>query len=72
MKSPKHRTKVLALVGAFAIAFVIPTAASAAVGVSVSKAAGLVTGETISISLTGVPTTQGVYVRQCYKPTVGL
>lgn len=72
MMSSKIRNKTLALIGAFAVALVIPTAASAAVGVSVSKAAGLVIGETISISLTGVPTTQGVYVRQCYKPTVGL
>jgi len=72
MMSSKVRNKTLALIGAFAVALIIPTTASAAVGVSVSKAAGLVAGETISITLTGVPTTQGVYVRQCYKPAVGL
>lgn len=72
MKPLKHRTKSLALVGALALAVAIPTTASAAVGVSVSKVASLVTGETIFVTLTGVPSTQGVYVRQCYKPAVGL
>ena len=62
MMSTKIRNKSFALIGAFAVALVIPTTASAAVGVSVSKATNLVDGEQITIRLAGVPADQGVYI----------
>ena len=43
----------------------------AAIGVSVDKTSALVDGDTVSITLSGIPTGQGVYIRQCYKPTIG-
>lgn len=46
-------------------------AASAAVVVNVSKSTNLVDGEQITITLSGVPASQGVYIRQCYKPATG-
>ena len=45
--------------------------ASAAVAVSLSKQISLVEGEKITVTLAGVPATQGVYVQQCYQPRVG-
>ena len=52
--------------------FVAVSGASAAVTASLSKSSGLINGEQITISLSGVPATQGVYVQQCYQPKVGL
>lgn len=72
MKSAKRNSSIIAFCSVFACVLAVPTSVSAAVGVSLSKSTGLVTGELISISLTDVPSTQGVYVRQCYKPTIGL
>jgi len=72
MMSSKIRNKTLALIGAFVVALIIPTTASAAVGVSVSKATNLVDGERITITLAGVPADQGVYIQQCHEPKVGL
>lgn len=40
---------------------------SAAVVVTPSKSTNLVDGEQITLTLSGIPATQGVYVRQCYK-----
>jgi hypothetical protein len=45
--------------------------ASAAVSVSLSQQISLVDGAVIDVSLAGVPTTQGVYIQQCYRPTTG-
>jgi hypothetical protein len=51
---------------------VIPSSSvSAAVVVTPSKSTNLVDGEQITLTLSGIPATQGVYVRQGYKPTVG-
>jgi hypothetical protein len=44
---------------------------SAAVTVSLSKSSALVDGDKVTMSLAGIPMGQGVYIRQCYKPTVG-
>lgn len=49
----------------------VATPVSAAVTAVVSKSSALVDGEKVTMSLTGVPFGQGVYIRQCYKPTVG-
>jgi len=46
--------------------------ATAAVAVSLSQQTSLVDGAVISVQLTGVPATQGVYVQQCYMPQIGL
>jgi len=45
--------------------------ASASVSVSVSKPASLLDGEKVTVTLTGVPAGQGVYVRQCYQASRG-
>lgn len=45
--------------------------ASASVGASVSKSASLVDGDKVTVTLTGVPAGQGVYVRQCYQASRG-
>lgn len=47
------------------------SSASAAVVVTPSKSTDLVDGEQITLTLAGIPASQGVYVRQCYKPVVG-
>lgn len=46
-------------------------AASASVGAAVSKQASLIDGEKVTVSLSGVPAGQGVYVRQCYQASRG-
>ena len=46
--------------------------AAAAVAVSLSQQTSLADGTVISIQLSGVPATQGVYVQQCYQPQIGL
>ena len=48
-----------------------PAQVSATVGVSVSKTEKLTDLEVVSIKLAGVPAGQGVYVSQCFKPTLG-
>jgi len=50
---------------------VLPAQVSAAVGVSVSKTSKLTDLEVVSIKLANVPAGQGVYVSQCFKPTLG-
>ena len=49
----------------------LPAQVSAAVGVSVNKSAKLTDLEVVSIKLANVPAGQGVYVSQCFKPTLG-
>lgn len=57
---------------AVALTSLVPaTPVSAAVTVNVSKTAALVNGEEVTITLAGIPAGQGVYIRQCYKPTTG-
>ncbi|NDG11511.1 MAG: hypothetical protein EB111_06690, partial [Actinobacteria bacterium] len=67
------RRKALFTLFAFAMAapLAVATPASAAVAVSLSKQISLVDGEKITVTLAGVPATQGVYVQQCYQPRVG-
>ena len=48
----------------------LPAQVSAAVSVSVSKTAKLTDLEVVSIRLANVPAGQGVYVSQCFKPTL--
>lgn len=48
-----------------------PAQVSAAVGVSVNKTEKLADLEVVSIKLANVPAGQGVYVSQCFKPTLG-
>ena len=50
---------------------VVPAQVSAAVGVSVSKTEKVADLEVVSIKLANVPAGQGVYVSQCFKPTLG-
>lgn len=50
---------------------VAPAQVSAAVGVSVNKTEKLADLEVVSIKLANVPAGQGVYVSQCFKPTLG-
>lgn len=57
------------LVGAIPLISASPV--SAAVVVTPSKSTNLVDGEQITLTLSGIPASQGVYIRQCYKPTVG-
>ena len=49
----------------------VPPTASAAVAVALSKQISLSDGDQITVTLSGVPTTQGVYIQQCYQPQVG-
>ena len=49
----------------------VPAQVSAAVGVSVGKTEKLADLEVVSIKLTSVPAGQGVYISQCFKPTLG-
>jgi len=67
------RRKALFTLFAFAMAapLAVATPASAAVAVSLSKQISLVDGEKITVTLAGVPATQGVYMQQCYQPRVG-
>lgn len=46
--------------------------ASAAVNATLSQQISLVDGTVVAVTLSGIPSTQGVYVQQCYKPQVGL
>lgn len=67
------RTRIALVSVCIASAFApFASRASAAVTVTLNKSSGLMSGETISVALSGVPASQGVYVRQCYKPAVGL
>ncbi|NBQ44985.1 MAG: hypothetical protein EBU37_02860 [Actinobacteria bacterium] len=50
---------------------VAPAQVLAAVGVSVSKTEKLADLEVVSIKLANVPAGQGVYISQCFKPTLG-
>jgi len=49
----------------------VPPTASAAVAVALSKQISLSDGDQITVTLSGVPATQGVYIQQCYQPQVG-
>ena len=61
----------LCLATAAALVAVVPAQVSAQVSVNLSKSAKLVDLEVISISLASVPAGQGVYISQCFKPTLG-
>ncbi len=69
------RSCLLALLGALVtvapISVATPVSASTGVIITPSKSAGLIDGESITLTLTGIPATQGVYVRQCYLPALG-
>jgi len=64
------RSVVLSALVAMLVA-VAPSQVSAAVGVSVNKTEKLADLEVVSIKLANVPAGQGVYVSQCFKPTLG-
>lgn len=64
------RSVVLSALVAMLVA-VAPAQVSAAVGVSVNKTEKLADLEVVSIKLANVPAGQGVYVSQCFKPTLG-
>jgi len=49
----------------------LPTQVSAAISVSVSKSEKLADLEVVTISLAGIPAGQGVYISQCFKPSLG-
>lgn len=49
----------------------VPAPASAAVAVALNKQISLSDGDKITVTLAGVPATQGVYIQQCYQPAVG-
>jgi hypothetical protein len=49
----------------------LPAQVSAAVGVAVSKTEKVADLEVVSIRLSSVPAGQGVYISQCFKPTLG-
>jgi hypothetical protein len=49
----------------------VPAQVSAAVSARVSKTVKLADLEVVSIKLANVPAGQGVYVSQCFKPTLG-
>ena len=69
-----RRARRVALVAATSLVIglgVGATPASAAVTVSVSKPASLIDGDKITVTLSGVPAGQGVYVRQCYQASRG-
>lgn len=70
--NPLRRMLVLVATASVACAALLPASpVSAAVTVNVSKTAALIDGEQVTITLAGVPTGQGVYIRQCYKPAIG-
>lgn len=54
-----------------AVIAVAPAQVSAAVGVTVSTTEKLTDLKFVSIKLANVPAGQGVYVSQCFKPTLG-
>lgn len=64
------RSGVLVAVVSMLLA-VVPAQVSAAVGVSMSKSEKLTDLEVVSIKLASVPAGQGVYISQCFKPTLG-
>ncbi|NBU60748.1 MAG: hypothetical protein EBS27_03110 [Actinobacteria bacterium] len=64
------RSVVLSALVAMLVA-VAPAQVSAAVGVSVNKTEKLADLEVVSIKLANVPAGQGVYISQCFKPTLG-
>ncbi len=64
------RSVVLIALASMLVA-VAPAQVSAAVGVSVNKTEKLADLEVVSIKLANVPAGQGVYVSQCFKPTLG-
>jgi hypothetical protein len=67
-----RRMLIAVVSAAVALTSLVPASpVAAAVTVSVSKTSALVEGEQVTISLAGIPTGQGVYIRQCYKPTTG-
>lgn len=51
---------------------VVASPVMGAVTVSLSKSTALLDGDSILISLAEIPAGQGVYIRQCYKPAIGL
>lgn len=61
----------LATVLVGAIVAVVPAQVSAAVGVTVSTTEKLTDLKVVSIKLANVPAGQGVYISQCFKPTLG-
>lgn len=61
----------LAAVLVSAIVAVVPAQVSAAVGVTVSTTEKLTDLKVVSIKLASVPAGQGVYVSQCFRPTLG-
>ena len=69
------RPYLLSLLGALVVVAPIsvatPVSASTGVTITPSKSVGLIDGESITLTLTGIPATQGVYIRQCYKPVSG-
>lgn len=69
------RPYLLSLLGALVVVAPIsvaaPVSASTGVIITPSKSVGLIDGESITLTLTGIPATQGVYVRQCYLPALG-
>ena len=72
MSNPKFVMRSGALVALVSMLLtVVPAPVSAAVSVSVSKTAKLTDLEVVSIKLASVPAGQGVYVSQCFKPTLG-
>ena len=64
------RSFVLSALVAMLVA-VAPAQVSAAVSASVSKTEKLADLEVVSIKLASIPAGQGVYVSQCFKPTLG-
>lgn len=67
------RRIVVALVGAATLVapFAVASPASAAVAVSLSQQISLVDGTVVDVRLAGVPANQGVYIQQCYQPSIG-
>lgn len=68
------RPYLFSLLGALVAVAPIAVAApvSAAAVISVDKQNSLADGDVITVSLSGIPATQGVYVQQCYQPQIGL
>lgn len=69
----KFRKTSLAISGMLVVLspLAVMSPAAAAVAVSLSQQVSLVDGAVVTVQLTGVPATQGVYVQQCYQPQVG-
>lgn len=64
-----HSMTLFATVSMMLVA--LPAQVSAAVGVAVSKTEKVADLEVVSIRLSSVPAGQGVYISQCFKPTLG-